>query len=150
MELRKSIGKIKIEIKRSKKNSWNKYINDIAPYCNPKAIWNKINKIHRNNKEKFNLIDDKKNAQKFMDLNYPNNPKIENLPFHPESLHRYENEFSEKEILEVITNVSKTTPGHDNISYQLWKNLKYEYVETLSQHINKVWELFYYPKNWKI
>lgn len=149
MEFRKSIGKLKLEIKRSKKNSWNNFINEINPNSNSKIIWDKINRIHKQNKYKFNLIDDKHNAQQFLNQNFPNNPKKEILPFDPKLVHRFENEFSVKEISNVILNSSKTTPGHDNISYRLWKNLKYEYEEKLTEHLNKVWKKFYYPSRWK-
>lgn len=149
IEFKKAMAKLKLEIKKIKKQKWNEYINDINPQTCSKDIWQKINKIHKQNKEKFNLIDNKNTAKQFLDINFPNKIIEENMPFNPNKLKRFENEFDYNEICEVIQNSKNTAPGSDRISYKLWKEMDYKYIETFTDHFNKVWQQFYYPEKWK-
>lgn len=45
IELRKSVCKLKMAIKKSKQESWNKFIENINPDHSSKEIWNNINKF---------------------------------------------------------------------------------------------------------
>lgn len=150
IELRKAIAKLKIEIKRAKKENWTKLVESINPDSSSKEIWNKINAIHKRKKDKFNLLfEDISKAEEFVKANFPNENKEINLPYNPDNIHRFVDEFSVKEIKNILDKSKNTSPGIDNISYRLLKNLDDNQIIKLAQHFNKMWINFHYPDKWK-
>lgn len=146
IELRKANNKLKNEIRKSKKISWEKFLNDVNPNCSSKELWNKINKI-KNSKTYPKRLDSVDKIRGFLEFNFVEGT-VDSF-FEPLSLPK-EDIFSPIIIENHIRKAKSTAPGSDGISFKLLKNLSSNYYETISKLFNNIWKSQKFPQNWKI
>lgn len=146
MEMKKAINKLKLEIKKAKKNSWNDFVNQMSN-MNTSQIWNTIRTIRNSNKQYNPILTDNDVAKKFLDHNFPKSIESLILPFAKSNRSQ---EFTMKELKQVIQNSKNTAPGVDKINYELIKSLNEDKLEKFLQLLNSEFRNETYPEIWKL
>lgn len=145
MELKKSINKLKLAIKKAKSEAWIKFTNSFSSKT-PDEMW-KVVKSLKNSNPKNPLLQNQQEIKNFLNHNFPHSFVNFELPF-KEKLKP--TPFSEDEFQEVLTKAKSTSPGVDNISYELIKNLNNTSQLFFLKMINVEWNKGIFPPDWKI
>lgn len=144
MELKKAINKMKLEIKREKNNSWVEFMNKISK-SKPGEIWKYV-KVFKNSKDQNPILNDPKEAEKFLNYNFPNSTEKHKPPYR---LKTKPTEFTREELNIVLKKAKNTAPGFDRISYALIKSLNEEKQMLFLGMINVEWTNGNYMEEWK-
>lgn len=149
-ELNKAVNKLKMEIKRTKKEKFLEFIDDIKPHTSLKEIYNKINIFNKKKIKRkcINLNDDELikfigQWQNNIIQQASNGNSIEN------SINDEYERITAEEIGMVIKNKKNTAPGINKISYKILKMLPITHFAKLSELFNKIIAGNKIPLNWK-
>lgn len=149
IELRKATSKLKITIKKYKRESWLQFIDSINPDCSSKEIWDKINKFKGRHKyQKNNFFNIENNMEEFLSANF----QSQNIEIRRQIriVTPIEDDlFKPSEIQLIIRENKNSTPGLDKISNKLLKFLTYPQIVILTNHLNKIWISQNFPNCWK-
>ena len=168
----RAMAKKRKYFKKVKKESWIFYINGINSKTPSRLIWRKIRKLSGKYipspapclKINGNLISKpeevaEKLANHFSDVssskNYSNhfqnirNAKI-SLNLSSNNNEAYNAQFTLRELKEALESWDSTSPGEDNILYNMLKHLPESAKSFLLKVFNKIWETGILPSSWKI
>lgn len=152
---KKARAKLKLEIKKAKKKSWQKFTSEISPEMKITEMWNRIKIIKGfksdTNQNKNNLIRSNPNLMKqFLAKNFSNDSiqitqsrKIK-LP-----VTFWERDLEFWEIQKTIQNKKSTAPGHDKISYEMIKALDEKQLSVIHNTLNNEWLKGKVREDWK-
>lgn len=145
IQLRKSNNKLKTEIRKAKKESWESFLESIKPSASSMDIWSKVNCI-RNKKQNFNGLDSQLKISAFMNHNFISSKNL-NLK-DPLILPSFDL-FTPEKIEELIKKAKNSSAGSDGISYKILKSLPKTYFEVIAKHFNTIWKTHSFPIEWK-
>lgn len=144
IELRKANNKLKNEIRKAKKRTWENFLSDIKPSTNSKELWDKINRI-KNSRTHKRFRYEETQIREFLRFNFREGTN--ELIF--ESSSPPMNDIFTPQIIEThISKAKSSAPGIDGISYKLLKNLTSKFYESISKHFIKVWKTQKFPSDW--
>lgn len=151
IEFKKYLAKLKLEIKKSKKEKFQEFIEDINPNADIKSIYQKINIFNnkKRKKENYNFSDNQ--IKDFINFNYKNFQNNYKPIFNSRKIK--ENDylsFKKDEIENIIKKNKNTAPGHNKISNKILKLLNNKSIDKITYLLNKTMMNQKYPKNWKI
>ena len=165
-------AKQKRVFKKAKRSSWRKYISEINIKTPSSKVWTKIRKLQG----KFTpsplptikmgetYISDPKQVADILGQHFSNIcsasqylPEFQetrsntiNIPRHSNNTESYNLPFSMEELENSISNSSPTSPGEDDIRYEMLSNLP-ECSKTFVLDIfNGFWKYHSYPSSWKV
>lgn len=174
MELKRNKSIARRIIKESKKQSWRKYVSNINPNAATKEIWNKIRKIKGGRpiteitalKTDNKTVTSAKEIAETMAEIFHNNSSDQN--YHPEFLqHKIHEEqkkinleddqenplnqtFSHEELTSALKDTKNdSSPGPDNIPFELLKNLPENTLAFILKIFNFIWTNHVFPKQWQ-
>lgn len=148
IELKKSVCKLKMAIKKSKQECWKSFIENISPDHSSQEIWNNINKFKGKHKASNTFFTLNNNMTEFLKTNFENQTDNINRNIQAEVLSS-EDYFHSNEISRIIKNNKNTAPGIDNVSNKVLKFLSSEQIETLTKHMNNIWKKQEFPAEWR-
>lgn len=139
---------LKTEIKKAKRKSFQDLTDTLTPDLNIKQLWTTVKMISGGFPQKNNLqlLNNKELGNKFMDLNFPpitneieydvsNNPNLSSI-----SVTDILNTFKSKK--------DSSSPGPDNISYYILKNLNTDLITVITKMCNEVLNNKNIPESW--
>ena len=169
---KRALAKQRRYFKKVKRDSWIYYINGINSKTPCRAIWRKIRKLRGkfvpsplpSLKVNDNLITDpqevsQKLGEHFSQIssanNYSNNFRRiydaqVSLNFNENDNESYNAIFTLRELKEALSDTENTSPGEDNILYEMLKRLPEEGKKFLLKIINRIWETGVLPKDWTV
>uniref|UniRef100_A0A3P9PFS3 Reverse transcriptase domain-containing protein n=1 Tax=Poecilia reticulata TaxID=8081 RepID=A0A3P9PFS3_POERE len=163
-------------IRNAKRDYWRKYCETLGKNTALDRVWNTIKKMSGNSKESFfpiikdneNIIIDNKNkaevlAKVFAKVhsteNLDNKEKLGHETIKQRNIDLIHNDeeyddfinmkFSLFELNRVLRNSSKSTPGNDQITYNMLNKLSDVSKEIILKLYNNVWEEGILPDKWK-
>lgn len=139
---------MKAAIRKEKRKSYRELTDSLTPDMNLKQLWTTVKMISGGFPKKNNikLLNDKKLATSFMDLNFPT--KINDINFTP-SNPIVTNRITLKEIQSIIKTKKETSaPGPDNISYYFLKQINLNLIIKITDMCNSVASSKVIPKSW--
>ena len=68
----------------------------------------------------------------------------------PTNIEDYNSPITLKELNQALNNKKDSSPGHDNITYSMLKNLPHNYKEEITRLFNQIWTEGKIPKKYKI
>jgi len=167
--LRRAEACVKYEVKKSKRESWQKFSSSINSLTPAKVIYQRVarlqgslnictnpiitdNIIETDPKAKSELIAD--NYEKIFNSPIPNTDTTPmlvplSLALCSESYLHYNSSITDAELNRVLSHLKNTSPGEDLIHYQMLKNLPDEYKELLLNMYNFSYSKSHIPPNWK-
>lgn len=149
MKFKKSKAKLKQEIRKESKKSWNDLIETINPEMDQKTLWNTVRRISGGfpSKNNIHLLNDGKLADTFMNLNFPE--ILTDLKYTPKQT-------NEKITIEYIqvhklihSKKDTSSPGLDEISFQILKNTNIKLLIKIVEILNKVVNTGDLPEEWR-
>lgn len=158
--------------KKAKRLSWRKYISELTTKTPSSQIWNRIRKLQG----KFtpsplpilkmgnNYISDPKQVADILGSHFSNissvsnySPEFQqqrnntvNVPPHSNNTESFNIPFSMEEMENAISKSSPTSPGEDEIRYEMVKNLPECSKIFLLDTLNGFWKYHSYPSSWKL
>lgn len=172
IEYKKVNAKVRWLIKQSKKTTWENYIKTINPKTQSKVVWSKIKKIKgcptlspinyliHNNEELSNtdevaecLADHfqefSSNSQYSQDfLNFKNEAELSPHDKRDLTDDSYNQRFQFFELEEALKTCKGSSPGSDEIHYDMLKNISNEGKIYLLEFYNNVWSEGVLPTEW--
>ena len=165
-------AKQKRYFKQVKRDSWIYYINGINSQVAPRTVWRKIKKLSGkfvpsplpSLKINDTLITKpeevaEKLGEHFAGVSSPSqySPEFQDIRNTPvildlgsDNLEEYNAPFTLRELHEALSSTESTSPGEDNIIYEMLKHLPEHAKKFLLKIINKIWETGVLPESWKI
>ena len=141
--------------KKSKQNSWHKYIEDISYDTPIGTVWKKFRSVATSYEPQTYpieendqlIVDSKEKANKFAEQFIKNGKigkhiEINNLPIIKETVgesEEYNVDIEMEELEKALCVKKQTTPGVDNIPYKLLTGLKDEQKQELLETLNMSW-----------
>lgn len=147
-EFKKSRAILKREIRREKRKTWKELIDSIDGNMNSKTLWNTIKMVGggRPSKNNIHLLNNKVISQQFMNINFP--PITETVNYTPKNGNIIKIDY--REILKIIkSKKDHSTPGIDNLSFFILKNLNLNLVIRFAELLNEVLISCNIPNEWK-
>lgn len=150
IEYKKAKAKLKLNIKISKRNSFQQFINEINPNTSIKDIYSKINLFNDKKKNSSNYNFNDQQIKDFLEFNFTNHNSnyLPNFNFSKINESDYEI-FKVQEITDIISKNKNTSPGHNKISNKILKFLNENSCIKLTNLMNLVMKEQIYPESWK-
>jgi ribonuclease HI len=174
IEYKRLRAKVKYELKKARRKAWEEFASTITPQTPSSEIWNKMAKIsgkakstsiNRIRRQNGDVIENSKEIANEMvkhfaavssDQNYNREfinkkQQEEEIPFEIDDDYEadYNETFTEQELEDALNTVSGTSPGPDNIEYELIKQLGKEEKQQLLKAFNNVWTSGNFPDEWR-
>jgi ribonuclease HI len=171
-EFRKLRAKVKYLIKKAKREKWREYVDTITAQTHPSNIWNKIGKISGKRKsngilamtdgtkvtsnsyeianilaEHFERVSSSENyAPEFLQIK----EEEENFPINiiDDDNEPYNLPFSFNEFQEALETCKGSSPGNDEIHYQMIINMSTTAKKQLLELYNSIWISGTFPEEW--
>jgi Reverse transcriptase (RNA-dependent DNA polymerase)/Endonuclease-reverse transcriptase len=175
VEYKKLKAYAKLVMKRTRKEEWERYVNSITQQTPTTEIWGKIrqvsgkpqnNKVIRLRKPDGRSIEDPREiaselvhhfAKVSATSNYSQDfqehkARVEKTPLaiNMENEEDYNKPYTTEELEIALEGCQGTSPGPDNITYEMIKNLSPRNKEQLVHCYNKIWTEGCLPKEWKV
>lgn len=145
-ELNSAVRALRLEIKKSKKASWDEFTSEIHPSCSIKDIYAKINLFNNKKKKSFSsFLDSRAKYNELVQTNYTD------INYELKSVDKQLNNdiVSSSQISEIINSNKNTAGGINNISNKILKMLSQDQIEILTKHLNNAFNKQVFPKSWK-
>ena len=159
--------------RQAKRNSFKKYVSKINNKTPMSKIWKMIKKLKGTYKEPIQHI--KTSDGSFLETskeiadeigktisknssseNFSNkfqkhkaNEEKKNIDFSTDFLEIYNKDFNIEEIISLISDLSDTAPGPDEVHNILIKQLPKESIQLLLEIFNQIWKEKYFPAAWR-
>ena len=149
IKFKKSKAKLKQIIRRESRKSWNKLIETINPEMDQRNLWNTVRRISGGfpSKNNIQLLNDAKMSEEFMKVNFPE--IITELDFTPISTEDRIT-ITHNEVLQLIhSKKDHSTPGVDEISFYILKNLNPSLFSKIVELLNIVVNNGNIPDDWR-
>ena len=166
-------AKARQTIRTNKKTSWQSYVSQLNDKTPSKKVWDMVRKIsgksvsgaikHLN--KNGNLITDIQGITNVLADTFEYNSSTQHytptfqreksarerhkINFTSTGLEDYNSSFSMKELRDSLAASHNTTPGSDNIPYELLKHLPQPAIELLLAIFNLIWESGNFPSSWR-
>lgn len=149
IELKKSMTKLKVEIKKSKRCKFQDFIEEINPNTDIKTIYKKINLFNDKKRKNTSYNFSDTDLTDFVDYNYRNF----NINYSPNFNYNKITEeqysaFKKEEIENIIKKNKNTAPGSNKISNRILKLLNISLVEKITLLFNKIMINQKFPTVW--
>ena len=160
-------------IRDSKRKSWKQYVSKLNSRTSIKKVWDMVRKIQGKGKsasvnhlKKNNThVTSKKDIANTLADNFSEKSSSENysakfrkikdqqekqkLKFTSDNTESYNSKFSLKELTDALSKAHDSSPGPDDIHYQLLKHLPSSSLSILLEIYNSIWTTGNIPKSWK-
>ena len=166
-------AKARRAVRNAKRQSWQEYVSKLNNQTPMKNVWDMIGKISgKYKKDCLNMLE--KDGNTISDPNeiadclaesfarnsssenysdefqtYKNKTEKQKLNFKTKSLTEYNKKITIKELMLAIKKSKNTSPGPDQIHYQLLKHLPISCLFVLLDLLNDVWEGGEFPPAWR-
>jgi len=167
--LRRAEAIVKYEVKKSKRESWQKFSSSINCFTPTKEIYRKVARIQGSLNMSTNpiitnneIVTDPQSKANLIADSYENifnspTPDTDTTPMllpltlalNSESQFDYNGDFTSDELERVLGQLKSTSPGEDLIHYHMLKNLPKEYRKLLLNIYNFSFQQSYVPPEWK-
>lgn len=171
-EYRKLKAKIQLIIRRARKESWEKYVGTISASTTTREMWEKIRKIRGKNinTEIHSLTFNNKKVTKSEEIlnalgeTFSNNSSNENYSIEfliyksrkekrvlqiPEDTKTYNNPITLQELQQTINECVGSSPGPDEIHYEMIKQMNITTLNLLVDLFNEIWNNRTFPESWR-
>ena len=156
-------------IRESKRKSWKQYVSRLNSRTSIKKVWDMVRKIQGKGKSTLvnhlkknnDNITSKKDIANTLADSFSKNSSSENytskfrnqqekqkLKFTSDNTENYNSEFLLSELTDALSKAHDTSPGPDDIHYQLLKHLPTSTLLILLQIFNNIWKTGNIPKSW--
>ena len=166
-------AKARRTIRESKRKSWKQYVSRLNSRTSIKKVWDMVRKIQGKGKstsvnhlkKNNDNITSKKDIANTLADNFSKNSSSENytskfqniknqqekqkLKFTSDNTENYNSEFLLSELTDALSKAHDTSPGPDDIHYQLLKHLPISTLLILLEIFNNIWKTGNIPKSWK-
>ena len=176
MRVRIANARAKRTFKKKKRECWKKYVSSVNSRTPSKKVWNMIRKITGKNipshvlhlKDPFTgeLITNKEDIANKIGATFEENSSSNNysnefqtikrieeekpLNFTTKSKHEsYNKKFKLRDLKRSLKRSKDSSPGPDNIHYQILKNLPEVSLKILLDIINRYWDTQTFPESWR-
>jgi len=165
-------AKVKYLIKKAKREKWREYVDTITTQTNPSSVWNKIGNISGKRKfngisgmtdgqnvtcdpqeianilgEHFERVSSSENYEKeFLQIKARN--EMNQLEIIDDDTEPYNLPFTYKELEDALQTCTGSSPGNDEIHYQMLKNLSVVAKKNLLDLYNFTWISGTFPEEW--
>ena len=160
-------------IRESKRKSWKQYVSRLNSRTSIKKVWDMVRKIQGKGKstsvnhlkKNNDNITSKKDIANTLADSFSKNSSSENytskfrniknqqekqkLKFTSDNTENYNSEFLLSELTDALSKAHDTSPGPDDIHYQLLKHLPISTLLILLEIFNNIWKTGNIPKSWK-
>ncbi|GBM31472.1 hypothetical protein AVEN_130552-1, partial [Araneus ventricosus] len=159
--------------RRSQRESWERYVSSLNSTISSKKLWEKVKKasgiftdhniniLYQNGIPVTSLQDianciaftlsqtSNSNAYPSSFQNHKKLAEKQKLNFKSNSYAPYNTDFTFHELKVCLSEVEKTSPGPDNISYQMIKHLSNSSLQNLLHLYNRIWHEHCFPSSWQ-
>ena len=166
-------AKARRTIRESKRKSWKQYVSRLNSRTSIKKVWDMVRKIQGKGKSTSvnhlkknndNITSKKDIANTLADSfsktsssenytskfrNIKNQQEKQKLKFTSDNTENYNSEFLLSELTDALSKAHDTSPGPDDIHYQLLKHLPTSTLLILLEMFNNIWKTGNIPKSWK-
>ena len=166
-------AKARRTIRESKRKSWKQYVSRLNSRTSIKKVWDMVRKIQGKGKstsvnhlkKNNDNITSKKDIANTLADSFSKNSSSENytskfrniknqqekqkLKFTSDNTENYNSEFLLSELTDALSKAHDTSPGPDDIHYQLLKHLPTSTLLILLEIFNNIWKTGNIPKSWK-
>ena len=160
-------------IRDSKRKSWKQYVSKLNSRTSIKKVWDMVSKIQGKGKsasvnhlKKNNThVTSKKDIADTLADNFSEKSSSENysakfrkikdqqekqkLKFTSDNTESYNSKFSFSEVTDALSKAHDSSPGPDDIHYQLLRHLPSSSLSILLEIYNSIWATGNIPKSWK-
>lgn len=147
-ELRKSTINLKKEIRKTKKEKFLKFAEEINPKTNIKSIYDKINMFNEKKKKKSNCNLDDNDLVNFLNHNFEKTNN-DNLSKKKTDTCKNIETITIEEIKGIIKKNKNTAPGHNKLSNKMLKVLPENQIELITKCLNNILTCQEIPETWK-
>ena len=167
-------AKTKIIYKEAQRESFRKFVSTLTSNTPMKKVWKAIKRMNGHTSETVHHLTKNGNkdepietkeeiaealASQFADvssggnyteafLHHKKKKEQERLKFDSKNEEQYNTEFSEDELHHALRTAKDSSPGPDDIHYQMLKNLPDEQLALLLAILNSIWTTGRYPISW--
>ena len=171
---KKARALVRLNVKKSKQETWQKFVAEINPQTPPKKYWNNIKKIQGKNthlttigiRSDNKILTDSQQIADKLAATFANNSSNISLShydlnkkqqitcqlnvhsFVSSNGYKYNTPISMAELNGALDNVKGSSPGPDGITYKMLKNLKEESKIAILKLYNIIWHLQKIPQQW--
>ena len=169
-------AKTKKYLKKKKRESWENYVSSINSQTPMNKVWKMINKIsgknvsnhlHHLKNESGDLITDKESIANSLGKSFAKSSSSENysadfqklksseekkkINFKPKPgiQYKYNKRFTMKDLTRTLKKANNSSPGPDQIHYEILRHLPIEIKSILLDIINEVWKNDTFPNSWR-
>ena len=160
--------------RQKKKESWRNYVSSINSRTHPTKVWNMIRKIsgknipsrlHHLKDDNGHLITSKEDIGNRIAQAFEHNSSSEQysdefkhvktreenktLNFKTKRRYSYNKKFSLRDLKRALKKSNDSSPGSDQIHYQILKHLPDDTLKILLELINEYWETGSFPECWR-
>lgn len=173
LEYKKICAKTKFLIKQSKRKTWESYVSTISPKTDSFKVWQKINKIKGNTSynpirlleyenhsitneieiakclaETFQMVSSNESySQEFLEIK-SHSEELQIFP-HQNTNDEYNCEITVEEIQRALLTCKGSSPGPDNIHYDMLKKLPIDGLLYICEFYNTIWRKGEFPSEWQ-
>lgn len=144
-ELKKTVANLRQEINISKRNSWNKFTEEIKPQSSLQQIYKQINIIKNKNKHINNTyLNSEDKLKNLLNINY-----IDPIPTNI-NIHKQINDdrIECSDITDIIKNNGNSAGGLNKLNNRILKLLNVGQIEILTTHLQTMWNTQDFPETW--
>ena len=168
-------AKCRRTIKQKKRSSWRQYVSSINNRTPMKKVWNKIRKITGKNCSKLlrpvqdengEILTNKEDIANALGRQFEKSSSSENyspefqriknedkkipLNFKTKEDFKYNKKFTMRDLKWSIKKSNNSTPGHDQVHYEIIRHIPEETLKILLNIINGHWTDGTFPKEWRL
>jgi ribonuclease HI len=143
IKYKKARAIVKKEIIKSKRKSWNEFLENLNPSTPISKVWKCIANLEGkfNNKKIYNIINNLEDAKKFMEKFYSDDNVLEPLVYNNLLSETNDKLIDSNTFTHIIKNKKKySSPGIDGVSYDILNKLNNDHKKNIIKFMNEIWE----------